>query len=195
VILPGTGFIEISLSVIREWLKTDDIRICDTEILRPLDLTGGETREIVTRISAISQTFEIFSRPRLSNATLVLHCRGKFFHGARIAPPVLNWPKMGEAINRDQHYRVAAACGLHYQHGFAEVERLLIHNREQVSVLLTEKAGTSKYLLDPMRLDCCAQGIVALFPQLKAEERGVAYVPVRVDEIVRWCSTPFHIAL
>jgi len=33
-------------------------------------------------------------------------------------------------------------------------------------------------------MDCCAQGIVALFPQLKAEERGVAYVPVRVDEII-----------
>ena len=50
------------------WLRTNDARIADCEILTPLDLTNGETREIMSRVSPNSSTLEIFSRPRLSEA-------------------------------------------------------------------------------------------------------------------------------
>ena len=33
-----------------------------------------------------------------------------------------------------------------------------------------------------MRLDACTHGLFAVFPELRAEERGVAYIPVRLDE-------------
>ena len=55
VIFPGTGFVEIALAVARAWLRTNGARIADCEILRPLDLTNGETREIMSRVSANSK--------------------------------------------------------------------------------------------------------------------------------------------
>ena len=35
-----------------------------------------------------------------------------------------------------------------------------------------------------MRLDACTHGVFAVFPELRAEERGVAYIPVRLDEAI-----------
>jgi phthiocerol/phenolphthiocerol synthesis type-I polyketide synthase C len=81
-IFPGTGFIEIALAIARVWLRSKNARISDCEILKPLDLTNGETREIMSRVSANSSTWEIFSRPRLSSAAWVLHSRGKILQGS-----------------------------------------------------------------------------------------------------------------
>ena len=47
-IFPGTGFLEIGLAVAREWLKSESVILTDFVILNPLDLTNGETREIMT---------------------------------------------------------------------------------------------------------------------------------------------------
>ena len=81
VLFPGTGFIEIGLAVARAWLRSKDARIADLEFLTPLDLTNGETREIMSRVSPNSNTVEIFSRPRLSQASWLLHSRCKMLHG------------------------------------------------------------------------------------------------------------------
>ena len=62
-------------------MQTENVVIAHFEILKPLDLTNGETREVMTRVSPGSNTIEIFSRPRLSNVAWLLHCRGKIVHG------------------------------------------------------------------------------------------------------------------
>ncbi|WP_398464755.1 SDR family NAD(P)-dependent oxidoreductase [Tardiphaga sp.] len=182
-ILPGTGFIEILLSVGRQWLGTDDLRIFDLELLRPLELSQDETREVVTRISQATGLVEVLSRPRLSGANLVLHARGKITKGAFKDVQLDDWPNLGEVIDRDQHYRTADACGLHYSSRFGEVERITVHDNAHLSVHLPDGAVAQEFWLDPARMDCCAQGVIALFPSLKAEERGVAFIPVRMDEV------------
>ena len=37
-------------------------------------------------------------------------------------------------------------------------------------------------MLDPVRVDCCGHGLFALLPELRAKERGVTYIPVRLEE-------------
>ena len=182
-ILPGTGFLEIALSVGSQWLGSEDLRLSDVEILRPLDITADETREVITRISADSHTVEILSRPRLSGAQLVLHARCRIARGAAPSRPIQNWPVGGDVVGGNAHYAVADASGLHYGHEFREVERITVHDRQHISVEMSARAASDRFLLDPFRLDCCAQGIIALFPNLGAADRGVAYVPVRLDEI------------
>jgi len=183
IILPGTGFLEIAFSVARQWLKTDHIAIANFEILKPLDLTSGETREVMTRVSPGSSTLEIFSRPRLSRAAWVLNCRGKMLHGsARGFGYERNSPQARHIADRDRLYEIADASGLHYGPAFRQVESVTEDDGAIIRVTLAAGNDSGPYLLDPMRLDCCTQGLITAFPSLRAVERGVAYIPVRLDE-------------
>ena len=195
VIFPGTGFIEIALAVARAWLRTNGARIADCEILRPLDLTNGETREIMSRISANSNTLEIFSRPRLSEQAWLLHCRSKILHGD--TPAMLpRAPEHGvrRRFDREAMYRVADTSGLHYGPAFRLLDSAVVFEDNFIQVELARTgitfiqvgfAGTSSkdsFVLDPIRLDACCHGLLTVFSQLQAPERGVSYIPVRVDE-------------
>src|SRR5262249_12251962 len=73
--------------------------------------------------------------------------------------------------------------GLHYGPAFRQVAEIALYDDDLISVELTPAAEETAYLLDPMRLDCCCQGLIATFPELRAEERGVSYIPVRVDTV------------
>src|SRR4029079_14141225 len=65
-IFPGTAFLEIALAVAKQWIRADSIIISELEIQAPLDLTNAESREVMTRLSPGSSTFELLSRTRLS---------------------------------------------------------------------------------------------------------------------------------
>ena len=41
-----------------------------------------------------------------------------------------------------------------------------------------------QFLLDPMRLDSAAHGLFSVFPELRYEERGVTFIPIRIDEVI-----------
>jgi len=182
-IFPGTGFLEIALSVAREWLATDSILISEFEILNPLDLTSGETREIMTRVSPGSNTIEIVSRPRLSQASWMQHARCKFQNGSA-APmsPAPDWPKGGRKLTGAQIYDIATASGLNYGPAFRLVQAVAIEDSGLISVELTS-ASETPFSLDPMRLDAAAHGLFTAFADVRAVERGVTYIPVRMEEI------------
>jgi acyl transferase domain-containing protein/NADPH:quinone reductase-like Zn-dependent oxidoreductase/NAD(P)-dependent dehydrogenase (short-subunit alcohol dehydrogenase family)/acyl carrier protein len=187
VILPGAAFLEIALEVARNWLHAPSVSIADLEILKPLDLTGGETREILCRVSPGSNTMEILSRPRLTGAAWLLHARGKMFHAHRndaIAVPAPSGE--GTPTTGDSIYRLARMSGLNYGPEFRLAESAVRFDRNIIELTLAPMAlsrSESPFHLDPMRLDACFHGLFVLFPELQAEGRGVAYVPVRFDEI------------
>ena len=187
VILPGSAFLEIALAVARHWLHATSVSIADFEILKPLDLTGGETREILCRVSPGSNTMEILSRPRLTGAAWLLHARGKMFHANHhdaTAAPVPSGE--GVAVPGDVIYRLARMSGLNYGPEFRLAEGAVRVGPTTIEVTLAPAVPSrpeSPFHLDPMRLDACFHGLFVLFPDLQAEGRGVAYVPVRFDEI------------
>ena len=181
-LFPGAAFLEMALSVARQWLKTEHVVIANFEILKALDLTNGETREMMTRVSPGSNTIEIFSRPRLSHAAWMQHCRGKMLHATDpVRPP--ERPATGQLLNGEFLYNIANASGLHYGPAFHLVRNLIVHQGGKlVSIELAPQKTPTPFLLDPMRLDCCTQAMILLLPELHAEERGVTYIPVRLDE-------------
>lgn len=184
VIFPGTGFLEIALSVARQWLRTESVIVSEFEILNPLDLTSGETREIMTRVSPGSNTLELFSRPRLSQVTWLLHCRCKLQTGNAantVSGP--ERPKTGRVLDGSKLYDIADASGLHYGPAFRLVRTATIHDGGLISVELAPASEATPFLLDPMRLDASAHGFFTLFPELRAVERGVTYIPVRLEEV------------
>ena len=191
IIFPGTGFLEMAFTVARQWLRVENVIIAGFEILKPLDLTNGESREVMTRVSPGSNTIEIFSRPRLSHVTWLLHCRGKMVHGTAekcsYRPAI---PAAGQRVNRDVIYHVADACGLHYGPAFRLAKNVTLHDGNLInpgnlfSIELAPQSAPTAFVLDPMRLDACSHGVFVVFPELRAEERGVAYIPVRLDEAI-----------
>ncbi len=184
VLFPGTGFIEIQLAVARAWLRSKDARIADLEFLKPLDLTNGETREIMSRVSPNSNTVEIFSRPRLSQASWLLHCRCKVLHGdTRAVVPAVPEHKVQHDLGRDAIYRVGDASGLHYGPAFRLLESAVVLDDAFIRVELGSHGAKSDFVLDPVRLDACCHGILSVFEELRAPERGVSYLPVRIDEV------------
>ncbi len=179
-LFPGTGFLEIALSVARQWLRAETVTITNLEILKPLDLPAGETREVMTRVSPASQGIEILSRPRLSQGGWIVNCRGKMLHaGAEhdVAHPTPGTAR--EIIPAQLLYDQAAAMGLQYGPAFRLAQEVRVHDRQLITVELVPPTAASRFILDPMRLDACIHGMFAILPEFRAQERGVAYIPVR----------------
>ena len=183
VIFPGTAFLETALAVARQWLRAESVIVSEFEILAPLDLTNGETRDVMTRLSPGSNTIEILSRARLSRGGWVLNCRGKIHTGnAAHNPPLPAFSAAGDVIIGSKLYEIADESGLRYGAAFQLAERVVVHSEKWISVYLTPSTETSAFLLDPVRTDCCGHGLLALLPHLHAKERGVTYIPVRLEE-------------
>jgi acyl transferase domain-containing protein/NADPH:quinone reductase-like Zn-dependent oxidoreductase/acyl carrier protein len=190
VILPGTGFLEIAMSVARQWLGADQITLTDFETLVPLDLTGGHGVEVMTRVSPGSKTFEISSRPRLSRANWTLHARGKVVQGSCSGESrYTSGPHVDRELTPEQLYDIAHKSGLRYGPAFSLVRKVTVVDDGRIDVELVAAEHGSSFLIDPMRLDCCSHGLIALFPALRTQERGVAYIPIRVDETAL-CRVP-----
>ena len=90
-------------------------------------------------------------------------------------------------------YRIAASGGLNYGPAFRLIESAHIDG-DLISVELAPSEAATGFLLDPLRADCCCQGILTLLPELRAEERGVAYLPIRMDEAVLLIRAGFRTA-
>ena len=183
IIFPGTGFLEIALSVARDWLQTPTVLVTDFELLKPLDLSNGETREIMSRLSASSSTLEIFSRPRLSQASWLLHARVKILHSdtREVVPSLKDHPAQ-HRLGSDAIYRVADASGLHYGRAFHLLDSAVVVDEVFIRVELTSNGAHSGFVLDPIRLDACCHGLLTVFAELHAPERGVSYLPVQTNE-------------
>jgi NADPH:quinone reductase-like Zn-dependent oxidoreductase/NAD(P)-dependent dehydrogenase (short-subunit alcohol dehydrogenase family)/acyl carrier protein len=184
VIFPGTGFIEIALAVGKEWLKTDVIVLRDFEILNPLDLTAGETREVMTRVSPGSGTLEIFSRPRLSQASWLIHVRTKVLPGN--APDSVSLPARtgrSRSLSATDVYGIASESGINYGPAFSLARQVCISDNGGIEVELAAGSDIGSFLLDPMRLDAGGHGFFGTFSELRAVERGVTYIPVRLKEV------------
>jgi acyl transferase domain-containing protein/NADPH:quinone reductase-like Zn-dependent oxidoreductase/acyl carrier protein/short-subunit dehydrogenase len=194
-IFPGTGFLEVGLAAACEWLGDDRVVLTEFEIFAPLDLTNGETRELMVQISPGSNTGEIFSRTRLSAAGWVQHVRFKIHNGnsGHIPHVPQALKRDGEEFKRDRLYELAHASGLHYGPAFSLVEKAVISaNGSFIEVHLAPKSDAQAFVLDPFRVDASAHGFFVLFPELAAIERGVTYIPVRLEEttLVKPNETP-----
>jgi acyl transferase domain-containing protein/NADPH:quinone reductase-like Zn-dependent oxidoreductase/NAD(P)-dependent dehydrogenase (short-subunit alcohol dehydrogenase family)/acyl carrier protein len=184
-IFPGTGFLDIALSVAREWLQSDCVTIADFEILKPLDLSSDETRHVITRISPASSTFEILSRSRLAEGDWLLNVRGKIIHGSAPSQgPDLGdlVPKEAATIDGSEIYRLSERHSLHYGPAFRQV-RQVRRFQDYLTVELNALEILPDLSLDPLALDACAHAIFPIFVDLDAEQRGVTYIPVRIDEV------------
>ncbi len=182
-ILPAAAFIEIALSVAREWFETDTAAVLDLEISVPLQLERDRAKEVKARLSPNTNTVEILSRARLSRSGWQLHATARITQGAEEPLRKALPSEAGEVIGPDAIYAAAEAVGLHYGPEFRLLKSVTRVGDKAIVVDLEPSAAHGDYRLDPARLDACFHGLFALFSTLGAQRRGTAYLPVRFGHI------------
>ena len=185
VLLPGTGFAEMAVAVARAWLETDSAAIADLQILQPLMLDAGISREIRCRVQPLTGLVEMMSRPRLGQVGWQSHATAKILKNSgeardrRLKPLPEGVPTMsGNAL-----YKAAARSGLHYGPAF----RLLVAAHrlapDLLAIELTEAESDERFALDPARVDACFHGLALLYAELSVASRLKPYVPVSIAEL------------
>jgi phthiocerol/phenolphthiocerol synthesis type-I polyketide synthase C len=180
VLLPGAAFVEMALTIARDWKDSDAVALTDLEILRPLAFAPNSSREILCRISAPTSTFEIMSRPRLSASPYVLHARGGIIDKLGAAEGRLDSAELGDWREGEALYALAIEFGLEFGPAYRQLSRAR-RVGGMIEVRLSSHSGDARYGLDPARLDSCFHGLIPLFEDLGRERN--AYLPVRFDEI------------
>jgi phthiocerol/phenolphthiocerol synthesis type-I polyketide synthase C len=179
-LLPGAAFVEMALAIARDWKNSNAVALVDLEILRPLIFTPNASREILCRISAPTSTFEILSRPRLSESAFVFHARGGIIDKLGAVESVLEPVEIEGAWDSEALYSRAQECGLEFGPAYRQLARAR-RTGDAIEVELTAQRGDARYALDPSRLDSCFHGLILIFSDLGRE--SAAYLPVRFDEV------------
>jgi acyl transferase domain-containing protein len=182
-ILPAAAFIEIALSVAREWFETETAAVLDLDISVPLQLERDRAKEMKARLSPNTNTVEILSRARLSRSGWQLHAVARITRGEEEPIRKTLPTETGDVIGPEPIYAAAEAVGLHYGPEFRLLKSVTRVGDKAIIVDLEPSAAHGDYRLDPARLDACFHGLFALFSGLGAARRGTAYLPVRFGHI------------
>ena len=182
-ILPAAAFIEIALAAARDWYGTENTALLDLEISQPLALEADRAKEVRARLSPVTNTLEILSRPRLARAGWTLHAVAKLTEGS--SDPIVVPPPIADGQDADPAaiYRAADAVGLHYGPAFRLLGGVRRAGASRIELDLLPSTPAGRYRIDPARLDACFHGLFALLSTLGAERRGTAYIPVRFGHI------------
>jgi acyl transferase domain-containing protein/NADPH:quinone reductase-like Zn-dependent oxidoreductase/acyl carrier protein/short-subunit dehydrogenase len=185
-ILPGSAFLDIALSVARQFLASDEIEISNLEIFRPLELSENHLRELSTTVFGDTGDIEIKSRDRLSNDDWTLHAvaRCRKLSSGRPAAMSPAWKRADSTlIGAAAAYETAHQFGLDYGPTFRLMREASRIDEKRIDVALAPPAPARNphigYSLHPVSVDAAFHGLVAVFGEISGERRGAPYIPVR----------------
>ncbi|AZN72526.1 SDR family NAD(P)-dependent oxidoreductase [Georhizobium profundi] len=189
-ILPGSGFIEIALSALRQYHATDTVEVTNLEIMRPLELQATTLTELSTVISPETGDIEIRSRERLSDDDWTLHAvaRGRALRDGAIKTATQR-PKGSplRTFTAADAYKTAKRFGLDYGPSFQLMKRAeLFEGNVIVATLVAAAKPAHRYVsygLNPVSVDAAFHGLVALFGEYTGALGGAPYIPVRFGRI------------
>lgn len=186
VVFPGAGFAEMALAAARAWLGTDAVEIRDMDLVHPLLLEDGQTREV--RIQAMPDTgaIEIASRPRLGDGAFEMHAS---CHAGKLAANASASASLGVAHGRrvagaGEVYAAARRHGLDYGPAFRRVVELRRIDAASFEVTFAARDGGSKpkFGVDPADLDAAFHGLFVL-SETAGAARHDPFVPMRFGRL------------
>lgn len=184
VILPGAAFAEMALAVARDWLGTETATIKDLEIAQPMLFSASGSREILCRAAPSTATVEIMSRSRLTDSPWTVHAKAKVILKPPPPVPLDAMPELsGDIVSGPDLYMIARRSGLEFGAAFRQVSAASRIGNTCIVVELLAADPSSRYGLDPARLDSCFHGLILLFSSEISNLRPAAYLPVRFGEL------------
>ena len=192
-VFPGSGFVELALAAGRHARDARVVDIEELEIRAPLLLDGQHGRRMRLRLAPEDGSIEIRSRAPLAegewqlNAVARLMQQSRGFLLRREAPTL---PSRPADLTLDAHLALAERLGLHYGPAFQAIARTWVERDSVIGeIALPEaiRAGLESLHLHPGILDSAFQLFIPLLAREAeasgVEERGLAFVPVRVGRI------------
>jgi acyl transferase domain-containing protein/NADPH:quinone reductase-like Zn-dependent oxidoreductase/acyl carrier protein len=179
VVFPGAGFAEMALAATRVWLGADAVEIRDMDLVHPLVLEDGQTREVRIQVMPDTGAIDIASRPRLGDGAFETHAR---CHGAKLAIEGAVPVTAGRAkrmAGAGDVYAAARRHGLDYGPAFRRVAELRRLDETSFEAEFTaSRDGGLMFGLDPADLDAAFHGLFVLSRTSGTAPRD-PFVPVR----------------
>ncbi len=180
VIVPATALIDMALAAARQRFPgTSVIDLLDVEFRQPLLLEASAMVEVELRIITERNTFEILSRPRLSDAPRSVHVTGRVAVGDLVQLEREPHLTSGTPMDSASLYACASGVGLGYGPAFQTVAGVTLHDRRSATVLLHDpdaayrSRAAAGSVLDPAWTDGAMQGLVGLLSQQIGAETGL----------------------
>lgn len=191
IVFPGAAYAEMTLAAAREWLGGERLAFEEMDIVSPMVFDGEHARSLRFDINARDGSFQIKSRQRLSKDEWTLHAAGRILQPGAMSPEheIPCPPPDCARIDRETHYRLAAALGLDYGAAFQGLrEAVLSDNCLQADLECPANLRAQDYLLHPALLDVCYQSLVDFFRTEIEAGQGVALLPVKTGRLI--CHRP-----
>ncbi|HTO31721.1 MAG TPA: type I polyketide synthase [Pararhizobium sp.] len=190
-ILPGSGFIEIAISVAQQFYGTPEVDITNLEIMRPLELADSRMMELSTVLSPETGDIEIRSRERLSEDDWTVHAvarsRKPIPANATVSANPLAGLEKSATVTPTKAYETARQFGLDYGPRFQLMAKAVSYGDRFIDVELKEPEDAGNpfvsYSLNPISVDATFHGMVALFDRFTGEAGGAPYIPVRFGSV------------
>jgi len=186
IVFPGAAYAEMALAAAREWLGGEPLAFEEMDIISPMVFDGEHARTLRFDLNERDGSFQIKSRQRLSQEEWTLHAAGRILQpGAGSRRARIPSLATGTArIDRETHYRLAAALGLDYGPAFQGLrEAAVAGNCLQADLVRAANLDRDDYLIHPALLDVCYQSLVDFFRTDIDAGLGVALLPVKTGRL------------
>jgi phthiocerol/phenolphthiocerol synthesis type-I polyketide synthase C len=180
-VLPAAAILDMALAAARtRHPSAEAIALDDVELLRPMVLAAGETREMAFALDTAGD-WQLAGRRRLTDEPMTLHATGR----VAAARPEHLLPIVtvgdGRTVPGAALYRQAARLGLDYGAAFRAVSSVIIGQDGSAAVALIERPAEAGYLIHPALLDAALHGLLALLFADGAPEQG--FLPRRFGRV------------
>jgi acyl transferase domain-containing protein/NADPH:quinone reductase-like Zn-dependent oxidoreductase/acyl carrier protein len=184
-VLPAAAIIELALAAARSHHPdAPALELRDVDLLRPLALPEGETREVHFDFVSPDGDWRLSSRPRLADEPVIVNATGRIVSAIRRAARSADSdPADAAAISPDDLYRRAGRIGLDYGSRFQVIDRVSVSSeRSVILALVPTAADEADCLIHPTLLDGALQGMLALVPHMD-RDADVQYLPRRFGRV------------
>ncbi|WP_197708135.1 type I polyketide synthase [Hartmannibacter diazotrophicus] len=189
-VYPAAGFAEMALAAARQEFGPDSmVEVLDFDILRPMLIEDGSTRETRVDIDMAHQVIEIGSRRRLSGDDWALHVRGRVAKAPVQTAPrdERTVPTGTPSLSSEDLYLQTQRFGLNYGPAFRRAKGVYEIGERSIYVALSDAAagdvGDSQFSLHPTLLDASFHGLFQLITRLVAPVAGTSFLPVRIGSL------------
>ncbi len=188
IVFPGSGFVEIALAASQQWQPGPTARVQDLEILAPLLLDAGVSRQIRVTLEPSDGRMLVQARTIGSDEPWRLHARARVLpEPGKSLPPgtVPDVPEREPDFNGELHDTLTRAVGLNYGSAYCAVSHGWLDGDTIVAELAVPEAISEEvghYYLHPALLDSTFQLIIQRLKDAAQHTPGVIFVPAQVGE-------------
>lgn len=187
ILFPAAGFAEIALAAARQRAPGDWLDVEELEILAPLALTAGASKEIRVAVDAADGRLDLSARD-LGDVPWQPQLRARLLPGGApggSVPPAWSLPSRAPDFEAAGHYAALRVAGLEYgpafqtlAAGWREPDGTIVARYTDAARLAAEDAP---WLLPPTLLDGALQ--LAVHGQGGPQAPGPVYLPTKIGRL------------